>query len=101
MEALKPPEQPVASSRGQIWLRRIGWIGISLLLLWMLAWVAVPPLLKYLSISTKESPEVVEYPDSSKYLAMASGPLDDAGGVQVFDRIHRAKDDLDYWDGEP
>jgi len=32
---------------------------------------------------------------------MASGPLDDAGGVQVFDRIHRAKDDLDYWDGEP
>jgi uncharacterized cupin superfamily protein len=57
--------------------------------------------LKYLSISTKESPEVVEYPDSNKYLATASGPLDDAGGVQVFDRIHRAKDDLDYWDGEP
>ena len=57
--------------------------------------------LKYLSISTKESPEVVEYPDSNKYLAVASGPLDDAGAVQRFDRIHRAKDELDYWDGEP
>ncbi|HEX7435795.1 MAG TPA: cupin domain-containing protein, partial [Caldimonas sp.] len=28
--------------------------------------------LKYLSISTKDSPEVVEYPDSGKYLASAT-----------------------------
>ena len=55
--------------------------------------------LKYLSISTKDSPEVVEYPDSGKYLAMAVGTLD--GQRQVFDRMHREKDDLDYWDGEP
>lgn len=47
MEALKPPEQPAPSGRGQMWLRRIGWFGIGLLLLWMLAWVAVPPLLKW------------------------------------------------------
>jgi uncharacterized cupin superfamily protein len=53
--------------------------------------------LKYLSISTKESPELVEYPDSGKYLAMASKP----GGGAGFARMHRDDTDLDYWDGEP
>ena len=52
--------------------------------------------LKYLSISTREKPEVVEYPDSGKYLAMAGEP-----GPQGFARMHRERDDLDYWDGEP
>lgn len=47
--------------------------------------------LEFLSISTKDSPELVEYPDSGKYLASAGG----------FARMHREKDDLDYWDGEP
>ena len=56
--------------------------------------------LKYLSISTRDSPEVVEYPDSGKYLATAAGPLAD-GSVQVFGRMHREADDLDYWHGEP
>jgi uncharacterized cupin superfamily protein len=53
--------------------------------------------LKYLSISTKEQPEVVEYPDSGKYLASARVQGQEHG----FARIHRADDDLDYWDGEP
>jgi uncharacterized cupin superfamily protein len=53
--------------------------------------------LKYLSISTKESPEIVEYPDSGKYLASASREGDPYG----FARMHRDSDDLDYWDGEP
>ena len=53
--------------------------------------------LEYLSISTKDSPEVVEYPDSGKYLATATRD----GNPYGFDRIHRAKDDLDYWDGGP
>jgi uncharacterized cupin superfamily protein len=53
--------------------------------------------LKYLSISTKDSPEVVEYPDSGKYLASATRDGDAYG----FARMHREKDDLDYWDGEP
>ena len=53
--------------------------------------------LKYLSISTQDSPELVEYPDSGKYLAMAERDGQRAG----FARMHRAKDDLDYWDGEP
>ena len=47
MDALKPPQQPAPLGRGQLWLRRVGWFGIGLLLLWMLAWVAVPPLLKW------------------------------------------------------
>jgi uncharacterized cupin superfamily protein len=52
--------------------------------------------LEYLSISTKDSPEVVEYPDSGKYLASATRNGDAYG----FARMHREKDDLDYWDGE-
>jgi len=53
--------------------------------------------LKYLSISTQETPEVCEYPDSSKYLAYVkpAGPLMGDG------KMHRADTDLDYWDGEP
>lgn len=58
-----------------------------------------PAPLRYLSISTRDSPEVVVYPDSGKYLATAAGAL--GGERQVFGRMHRAKDDLDYWDGEP
>lgn len=52
--------------------------------------------LKYLSISTKEVPEFVEYPDSGKYLAMAK----DQNGER-FDVIQRAENSLDYWDREP
>jgi uncharacterized cupin superfamily protein len=52
--------------------------------------------LKYLSISTRDMPEIVEYPDSNKYLATA--PLG-AGGA--FDALHRKGNNLDYWDGEP
>jgi uncharacterized cupin superfamily protein len=53
--------------------------------------------LKYLSISTQETPEICEYPDSNKYLAYSKpgGPLIGEG------RMHRADSDLDYWDGEP
>jgi uncharacterized cupin superfamily protein len=53
--------------------------------------------LKYLSISTKDTPEVVEYPDSGKYLAMVAR----GGAGPDFARMHRASDELDYWDGEP
>lgn len=47
--------------------------------------------LKYLSISTRQRPELCEYPDSGK--VMASAP-----GVRV---LQRPADALDYWDGEP
>lgn len=47
--------------------------------------------MKYLSISTKERPELCEYPDSDKYLAFGTG----------FNAIQRQQATLDYWDGEP
>jgi len=52
--------------------------------------------LKYLSVSTRETPEICEYPDSGKYLAKAAG----AKGP-VFDAVQRAESSVDYWDGEP
>lgn len=52
--------------------------------------------LKYLSISTRESPEIAEYPDSGKFLAYAS-----VGQQDHFRVISRAGGELDYWDGEP
>jgi len=53
--------------------------------------------LKYLSISTRESPEIVEYPDSRKFLAYAG----DRGKPDHFRIMSRRDGDLDYWDGEP
>jgi uncharacterized cupin superfamily protein len=52
--------------------------------------------LTYLSISTRDSPEVVEYPDSGKYYAMAA-----ATDGRLFDAIGRRDASVDYWDGEP
>ena len=52
--------------------------------------------LKYLSVSTMETPEICEYPDSGKYLA--EGSLDRDAPFEVIDR---RRESLDYWDGEP
>lgn len=52
--------------------------------------------LKYLSISTMDSPEVVEYPDSGKYLAK----VDRADG-RAFQAIRHLEDNVDYWTDEP
>jgi len=52
--------------------------------------------LKYLSVSTRETPEVCEYPDSGKYAAMAS-----TSEGRAFDAIQRTDLNVDYWDGEP
>ena len=54
--------------------------------------------LKYLSISTKEVPEVCEYPDSDK--VMASGIAGSEAG-RPFGVIAKRSPSLDYWDGEP
>ena len=53
--------------------------------------------LKYMSVSTREQPEICEYPDSGKYLAAARVPLQGS----EFDRINRLDADIDYWEGEP
>ncbi|MBM3535643.1 MAG: cupin domain-containing protein [Alphaproteobacteria bacterium] len=47
--------------------------------------------LKYLSISTRETPEVCEYPDSGKYGAYAPG----------LRSLQYAKNGVDYWENEP
>jgi uncharacterized cupin superfamily protein len=52
--------------------------------------------LKYLSISTRETPEVVEYPDSGKYAALAN-----KGDGSRLNVVQRARNSFDYWDGEP
>jgi uncharacterized cupin superfamily protein len=52
--------------------------------------------LRFISVSTRESPEVVEYPDSGKFYAMANSPEG-----RLFDAVNRAADSVDYWDGEP
>ena len=52
--------------------------------------------LKLLSVSTQEQPEICEYPDSGKYLAEMK-----VDGARAFDVIHRAGQNLDYWEGEP
>ena len=53
--------------------------------------------LSYLSISTRESPELVEYPDSGKFLATAA--VDGVRGAVSF--LQRSGPELDYWEGEP
>lgn len=52
---------------------------------------------KYLSISTRERPEVVEYPDSGKYQVMSNHRTE----LLSDHRVHRPDSHLDYWDGEP
>lgn len=52
--------------------------------------------LKYLSISTRESPEFVEYPDSGKHATLVR--MDDGSRMNF---VQRPENGLDYWDGEP
>jgi len=54
--------------------------------------------LKYLSISTNAKAEIVEYPDSGKFLAKSR---DAAGGKPRFRFVGRRESEVDYWDGEP
>ncbi len=52
--------------------------------------------LKYLSLSINAGTEICEYPDSNKYGVFS----DIKGPLLEHRRMHRAKDALDYWDGE-
>ncbi len=56
--------------------------------------------LKYLSISTRNDPDICEYPDSEKYM-VASGIPPEGGMMKAQFRIlGRERELLDYWDGE-
>jgi uncharacterized cupin superfamily protein len=55
--------------------------------------------LRYLAVSTKQSPEIAEYPDSGKFGALAQ--FAGAGGKpEQFRFVGRLEQNLDYWDGE-
>jgi len=51
--------------------------------------------LRYLAVSTKESPELVDYPDSGKFGILAER----SGTGERFAFIGRADQSLDYWEG--
>lgn len=54
--------------------------------------------LLYLAISTAQSPEIAEYPDTGKYAAMVYPP---PGGTMPLLRVLGYKDkSVDYWEGE-
>jgi uncharacterized cupin superfamily protein len=55
--------------------------------------------LKYLSVSTRISPEIAEYPESGKF-GMFAELIDANGQPQVFRFIGRQDRGVDYWDGE-
>jgi uncharacterized cupin superfamily protein len=52
--------------------------------------------LKYLSLSTKEYPEVCEYPDSGKFMAWSW-----KDGQEALAELHKSGNSLDYWQDEP
>ncbi|MGY5957150.1 cupin domain-containing protein [Kosakonia sp. BK9b] len=51
--------------------------------------------LRYISISTMESPEICEYPDANKFLARAR-----TEGQDDFRRVDFRGPGVDYWEGE-
>lgn len=53
--------------------------------------------MKYLAVSTKESPEVVEYPDSGKFAILAT---ESPGREVPFRYVGKEEDCLDYWENE-
>ena len=53
--------------------------------------------LRYLALSTTETPEAVEYPDSEKVAVLATG---EPGGPPALRFIARRSDGVDYWEGE-
>ncbi len=56
--------------------------------------------LRYLAVSTKLSPELVEYPNSGKFGVLAELPASADGKPQRFIFVGRESQSLDYWEGE-
>lgn len=56
--------------------------------------------LRYLAVSTKLSPELVEYPNSGKFGVLAELPPSVDGKPQRFIFVGREGESLNYWDGE-
>ncbi len=56
--------------------------------------------MRYLAVSTKQSPEIVEYPDSKKMGVMHETPPGPDGKPGMMRFIGRQEMSIDYWDGE-
>jgi uncharacterized cupin superfamily protein len=56
--------------------------------------------LRYLAVSTRQYPEVCEYPDSGKFGLLASYPAGADGKPQEFRFIGRPDEQVGYWEGE-
>jgi len=56
--------------------------------------------LRYLSVSTKQTPEIVDYPDSGKFGVLAELAPDADGKPQRFTFLGRGDESLGYWDDE-
>lgn len=56
--------------------------------------------LRYLAISTMVEPDVIDYPDSGKFLVKGRLPAGDGARNETFRFIGRRETSLDYWDGE-
>jgi uncharacterized cupin superfamily protein len=59
-----------------------------------------PVPLRYLAVSTRRTPEIVEYPDSDKFAVLGEFASGIDALPQTFLFIGRAGNDVDYWDGE-
>ncbi|MGE0717618.1 MAG: cupin domain-containing protein [Alphaproteobacteria bacterium] len=56
--------------------------------------------LRYLAVSTRLSPDVVEYPDSGKFGLYADLPTGPGGASERMRFLGRRGDGRDYWEGE-
>ncbi|MFQ5670497.1 MAG: cupin domain-containing protein [Acidobacteriota bacterium] len=56
--------------------------------------------LRYLAVSTMETPEVVEYPDSRKLGVLAGAPAGRSPTEDSIRHFTRMSDGVDYWEGE-
>lgn len=56
--------------------------------------------LRYVALSTKLTPDIVEYPDSGKYSVMHDYRIGADGAPQGFRAMGRHAEMVDYWDGE-
>ena len=56
--------------------------------------------IRYFAISTRNDPDIVEYPDSGKFMVASGIPA--GGGMMGAEFVLRGRDKplLDYWDGE-
>lgn len=56
--------------------------------------------LKFLAVSTMQSPEIAEYPDSGKFGVIARHPAGKDGKPEIMRFIGRMEMAMDYWEGE-